>query len=198
MKHRMTRPSPALVISLIALFVAMGGTGYAAITINGKNLKNNSVAGKKLKNGAVTTKKIKNNAVTGAKVKAGTLNGSDFAAGTLLRGPQGPAGKNGVNGAATVVYRTFLANTAGNTALGEAEASCEAGEKLIGGGGGWVNDAVPATSYVLGGTLSTNGPSNGSDDPIAEGATPGGWHVSGRNTSGSNARMMAYAVCATP
>jgi len=197
LKHRMTRPSPALVISLIALFVALGGTGYAAIAINGKNIKNNSIPGKKLKNNAVTTKKIKNNAVTGAKVKGGTLTAGDFAAGTLLRGPQGPAGAAGKNAATSIVYRTFLANTAGDTTVGEAEASCEAGEKLIGGGGGWVNNAVPPTSYVLDGAVSDSGPST-NDDPIAEGVAPTGWHVSGRNTSGGDARMLAYAVCATP
>ena len=48
------RPSPALVISLIALFVALGGTSYAAIT----SLPANSVGTKQLKNGAVTAAKI--------------------------------------------------------------------------------------------------------------------------------------------
>lgn len=195
---RNARPSPALAISLIALFVALGGTGYAAVKINGANLKNKSVSGAKLKNKTITGAKIKSNAVTGAKVKGGSLTASDFKAGTLLQGPAGPAGKNGVNGAANVVYRTFLANTAGNGALGEAGATCDAGEKLIGGGGGWVNDAVPPTSYVLDGTVSDSGPATSGDDPIAEGATPGEWHVSGLNTSGANARMYAYAVCATP
>jgi hypothetical protein len=197
-RKRIGRPSPALAISLIALFVALGGTGYAAITINGKNIKNNSIPGKKLKNGAVTGKKLKSNAVTGPKVKAGSLDSTDFKAGTLLQGPQGAPGVNGVNGAATVTYRTFVANTAGAGTLGEAEATCNAGEKLIGGGGGWVNNAVPPTAYVLDGTVSDSAPSNGGDDPIAEGVTPGAWHVSGLNTSGGSARMMAYAVCATP
>lgn len=195
---RTARPSPALVVSLIALFVAFGGTGYAAVKINGANLKNKSVSGAKLKNKTIAGAKIKNDAVTGAKVKGGSLTASDFKAGTLLQGPAGPAGKNGVNGAANVVYRTFLANTAGNGTLGEAGATCDAGEKLIGGGGGWVNDANPPTSYVLSGTVSDSGPATAGDDPIAEGQTPGEWHVSGRNTSGGNARMYAYAVCATP
>ena len=47
-------PSPALVISLLALFVALGGTSYAAITA----LPKNSVGTKQIKNGAVTAKKI--------------------------------------------------------------------------------------------------------------------------------------------
>ena len=37
-----------MVVALIALLVALAGSGYAAVTINGKNLKNRSVAGTKL------------------------------------------------------------------------------------------------------------------------------------------------------
>jgi hypothetical protein len=36
-------------IALVALFVALGGTGYAAVTINGANIKNGSIVGKKLR-----------------------------------------------------------------------------------------------------------------------------------------------------
>jgi hypothetical protein len=192
---RYSRPSPALVISVLALFVALGGVGYAAATINGADIKNKSIAGKKLKNKAITGAKIKGSAVTGSKVKAGSLDKSDFKAGTLLQGPAGPAGQNA---ATNITYRTFLANTAGNGTLGEAGATCNAGEKLIGGGGGWVNNAVPPTSYVLDGTVSDSGPGTSSDAPIGEGETPGEWHVSGVNTSGGNARMYAYAICAAP
>ncbi len=46
-------PSPALVISVIALFVALGGTSYAAMT-----LPKNSVGTKQIKNGAVTAAKL--------------------------------------------------------------------------------------------------------------------------------------------
>ncbi len=62
-------PSPAVVISLIALFVALGGTSYAAI----QQLPKNSVGTKQLKNNAVTSAKIKANAVTAAKIKAGAV-----------------------------------------------------------------------------------------------------------------------------
>lgn len=63
MKRRLRAPSPALVISLIALFVALGGTSYAAIT-----LPKNSVGTKQLKKDAVTGVKIKKGAVTAAKI----------------------------------------------------------------------------------------------------------------------------------
>jgi hypothetical protein len=61
--RRFRKPSPALVISLIALFVALGGTSYAAVA-----LPKNSVGTMQLKKNAVTSKKIKNHAVTAAKI----------------------------------------------------------------------------------------------------------------------------------
>lgn len=64
------RPSPALIVSLIALFVALGGTSYAAFS-----LPKNSVGTKQLKNGAVTTKKLKNGAVTGQKIANNSIGG---------------------------------------------------------------------------------------------------------------------------
>jgi hypothetical protein len=57
------RPSPALVVAVVALVVAMAGTGYAAF-----QLPKNSVG----------TKQIKKNAVNGAKVKNKSLTGKDI------------------------------------------------------------------------------------------------------------------------
>jgi hypothetical protein len=67
-KRRLGAPSPALVISLIALFIALGGTTYAATS-----LPKNSVGTKQLKNGAVTTKKIKKGAVVASKINPAGL-----------------------------------------------------------------------------------------------------------------------------
>lgn len=67
------RPSPAMVVAIVALVVAMAGTGYAASQLPG-----NSVGSKQLKANAVTTAKIKKNAVTGAKIKKKTITGSDI------------------------------------------------------------------------------------------------------------------------
>jgi hypothetical protein len=62
-------PTPSLVISLIALFVALGGTSYAAITA----LPKDSVGTKQLKNNAVTSAKIASGAVTAAKINTSGL-----------------------------------------------------------------------------------------------------------------------------
>ena len=54
MRPRMSRPSPALVVASIALFVALGGTGYAAATgsIDTREIKNSTIRGKDVKNRA--------------------------------------------------------------------------------------------------------------------------------------------------
>jgi hypothetical protein len=80
---KLKRPSPALIVSVLALSVALGGTGYAAVV-----LPANSVG----------AKQIKRNAVTAAKVKNSSLLASDFRPGQLPAGPTGPAGPAGATG----------------------------------------------------------------------------------------------------
>jgi hypothetical protein len=70
-------------IALLALFVAIGGTSYAAT---------------QLPAGSVGTKQLRNGAVTAAKVRKGSLLARDFKAGQLPRGPQGLAGAQGPPG----------------------------------------------------------------------------------------------------
>jgi hypothetical protein len=74
----MRKPTPATIIALIALFVALGGTTYAATS-----LPANSVGTKQLRNGAVTTPKLRNQAVTGSKVANNSLTGTQINASTL-------------------------------------------------------------------------------------------------------------------
>jgi hypothetical protein len=72
------RPSPALVISLIALFISIGGVGYAAATIGTNDIANRAVTAKKLHKNAVATTKIQAGAVNGAKVEDHSLTGADL------------------------------------------------------------------------------------------------------------------------
>jgi hypothetical protein len=45
-------------IALLALFVALGGTGYAAVMINGKQIEKGTIRGRALKNHTLTGKQI--------------------------------------------------------------------------------------------------------------------------------------------
>jgi len=69
-------------VGYAALFVALGGTSYAA------TLPRNSVGGRQLKNNAVTSGKVRNR----------SLRRTDFATGVLTRGPRGPQGPAGPAG----------------------------------------------------------------------------------------------------
>ena len=90
---RLRKPSPAMLVALMALFVALGGSSYAAIT-----LSNNSVKSKHIAKGNVKRSDIGRNAVNSAKVAAGSLRSSDFAAGQIPAGPQGAQGPQGERG----------------------------------------------------------------------------------------------------
>jgi hypothetical protein len=71
---RTRRPSPALIVAIIALIASLTGTSFAAVQKLGKN----SVGSKQLKSKSVTTGKIAQNAVTGAKVASNTLTSADI------------------------------------------------------------------------------------------------------------------------
>ena len=62
------RPSPALVISIAALLMSLGGVGYAAT-----QLPNGSVGTSALQNGAVTNSKLRDNSVSYKKIQAGSV-----------------------------------------------------------------------------------------------------------------------------
>jgi hypothetical protein len=92
-KLRSYRPSHAVVVAYLALFVALGGSSYAAITITGKNVKNSSLTGKDVKNNSLTGSDVKN--IKSGDVSDHSLLAKDFKPGQL---PQGAAGKPGVPG----------------------------------------------------------------------------------------------------
>jgi hypothetical protein len=56
-----TRPSPAMVVAMIALVTALAGTAYAAQTINGGAIKKQTIGGGKLKKDTLTGFQINNN-----------------------------------------------------------------------------------------------------------------------------------------
>ena len=68
--HRLIRHVRSNAISYLALFVALGGTSYAAI-----NLPAGSVGPRQLKKGAVTTSKLANGSVTPKKLDSKAFGG---------------------------------------------------------------------------------------------------------------------------
>jgi hypothetical protein len=80
-----TRLTYANVVATLALFVALGGSSYAAVKITGKNVKDSSLTGKDIKNSSLTTSDVKNR----------SLLAKDFKSGQLPSGPKGDKGDTG-------------------------------------------------------------------------------------------------------
>jgi hypothetical protein len=90
----------ANVISVIALFVALGGASYAAVSlpknsVGAKQIKKNGVGASEIKKNAVGASEIKSNAVSGGDVKDGGLTGGDLADGSVGTGDLGNGAVNG-------------------------------------------------------------------------------------------------------
>jgi hypothetical protein len=84
-----THLSYANVVASVALFAALGGTSYAALTVTGKNIKNSSLTGKDVKNSSLGTRDVKNRSLLAKDFKRGQLptSGTPGAPGT---GPGSP------------------------------------------------------------------------------------------------------------
>jgi hypothetical protein len=101
--------TPANVIACIALFVALGGTGWA-----GQVIGHGAVGAVQLKSNAVTSSKIANGAVTRKKLAAGVVGGVDA---SKIAKVDAPIAAVPANSTGTVV-----------------NAACPAGSKAVAGG----------------------------------------------------------------
>ena len=183
---RPSRPRHATVVAYLALFVALGGTSYAALTITGKNVKNSSLSGRD----------VKNSSLTAADVKNGSLLARDFRAGQLPSGPQGAQGDQGPKGDAGAQGQKGDTGSPGISGLEEvnavsafdsnttkfATAYCPEGKRVI-GGGAYVNSGSGAVA------VRTSVPLSGAG---------AGWAVTAYETADftGNWNVNARALCA--
>jgi len=128
------RPSPALVIALIALFIAMGGSAYALV-ITGGDVKNGSLTGKDLRRNTLTGAQIRESKV-GKVPKARTADrvGDKTAAGVTTRAffaaqktPKGFTGNETLIGKITLPAGSYIVSAkvaVSNSATGTLKGVC--------------------------------------------------------------------------
>jgi len=69
---RKLRPSPAMVVALVALFVALGGSAYALV-ITGGDVKNGTLTGVDFKKRSLHGSKLRADSIGGGSIKESTV-----------------------------------------------------------------------------------------------------------------------------
>jgi len=114
MQRLRDRLTYANVVATMALFVALGGSSYAALT-----LPRNSVGAKQLKRDSVSKSELTSGSVRSSEIRNGSITVADVSpnAQAVLRGPAGPPGPAGVSLRSSIDVTG--AQVAGNATLTE-------------------------------------------------------------------------------
>jgi hypothetical protein len=72
MRRLLRRPSPGVILGMVALFFAFSGSAYGLI-ITGKSVKNGSLSGRDIKNGSLASRDVKRNSLGGRAVSESKL-----------------------------------------------------------------------------------------------------------------------------
>ena len=75
------RPSPALIIAMVALFVSLSGVSYGVATgfIDSREIKNNEVRSVDIRNNQIRTRDLRNNQIRGIDIRNSTVQSRDIA-----------------------------------------------------------------------------------------------------------------------
>lgn len=193
---RSFRISPALVISCVALFLALGGSAFAVGvaknsvrsaqivdgTVRGLDLRDNAVSAPKIAPNSVGSEEIAENAVESPEVAQDALTAADLGAASVSSSEVADqslsASDLGPNSVAaselgTVTVRTNAAKVA-KDGSGSVGVQCAAGEQVLSGGG---------QPGHFGTEMTSSRPSGN------------GWLYQALNKTGGEDTITVYALC---
>jgi hypothetical protein len=193
---RSFRISPALVISCVAMFLALGGSAFAVGvaknsvrsaqivdgTVRGIDLRDNainaakiapdSVGGEEIVENAVASPEVAPDALTNQDLGTASVTSSEVADQSLTAGDLGP-GSVAAGELGTVTVRTKSAKVA-KDASGSVSVDCAAGEQVLSGGG---------QPGHFGTEMTSSRPSGN------------GWLYQALNKTGGEETITAFALC---
>jgi len=158
------------VVAVLALFLALGGSVYAASSkskISGARIKPKSLPGNRIKARSLTGSQLKPRTLTGAQLKAGSLTGRQVVGSSLAGVVASSIG--------AVQYSVATVTLDGGSSGTTASAACASGQKVIGGGATMSDNDF--------GYVSDSGPT----------ADRNGWEATG--WSGGGGQMTVTAIC---
>jgi Collagen triple helix repeat (20 copies) len=180
------------VVAYLALFAALGGSAYAAVTVTGKQIKDGTITGKDVKNRSLGAGKLSPTAVSSLVGEAGPAGPQGEKGAPGPTGPQGPAGPQGEPGPeGPQGYQ----GPQGSSGLREWEKVVSPGWGVDPGQVGTVAVPCPFGKVALGGGASTSNALTYIVDsaPYNDGD---GWGAKFHNTSDEPAAIYAWALCA--
>jgi hypothetical protein len=181
------KPSPAMVVASVALFVALAGSATAAKLITGKSIRNNSIA----------SADVRNNSMSSIDIKNRSLLAKDFRRGQLRRGATGSTGATGApgrpgrDGFGVLSYPGDGVVLSNGDEGGFLDANCPAGQYPTGGDAYVFEDTVDGN--LRPDLLQASLFSLGNDD------RPLGWRAfvpDPVNTGGPDVILVVDAICA--
>jgi hypothetical protein len=153
------------VVAYLALFAALGGSAYAAVTVTGKNIKDGTLTGRDVKNRTLSTNKLISQAVNslrgqpgpawpkgekgeqgpvGPRGATGTAGPTGPAGPEGAQGPAGPPGPSGVSGWQFLTEGMDIPPKSGRTW----QVDCPSGKKALGGGVAHANEIKSYTRVM--------------------------------------------------
>ncbi len=193
-----SRLTYANVMATVAVFIALGGSSYAALQVTSRNVPKDALTGADIKR--LTGKDVLANSLTGGDIKGltsadvqnGRLLAEDFASGQLPKGEKGEKGEKGAPGATNVVVRAETYTPLPPNVHRNNRVMCNAGEVAIGGGAGMTGNAGAEE-------LQQSYPVEGDESPAETGDTPRGWWSIIENYHPTASQTpVAYVLCARP
>jgi hypothetical protein len=195
-------------VAYLALFAALGGSAYAAVTVTGKNIKDGTVTGRDVKNASLGTSELSATAVsslTGERGPAGPQgpkgdSGEQGQAGPQGpkgdSGQQGPTGPNGAPGPAGPTGAPGPAGPPGPSGISGWDYRVSSPGLYIragGVGGGYVRCPDGKQALGGGGSVDNAGAFLTTSAPNDAGTA---WYAWFNNTSSSSVTAYAWVICA--
>jgi hypothetical protein len=171
-------------VAYLALFAALGGSAYAAVTVTGKQIKDATVTGKDVKNRSLGAGELSASAL-GSLRAAGERGPAGPQGEPGKQGPIGPAGatgQQGPSGVGGVEYKVSSGKSVPKDQTVGDQVNCTSGKVALGGGAAQFPSGAPMRVVS-----SAPGGLNG---------TPTGWSTQVHNEGGSTFSAYAWVVCA--